>query len=368
MKFTVSSSTLSKHTQKVQGIVSQSNILPILSNFLFSLEGNTLSITATDQETTMTTKLEVQGSKDGSICIDATILSNYLKAVSEQPITFEVTEDFGITIKNNSGKQKLVGQDAIHYPPPIQEEETDTFTIKSSDLVIGLSKCLKGCDMNDRMWSRGVNFWFEKNKLSMCGTDASQLINYHCETDNNGNANFIVPQKSVAQIIKTILPTETSVEIKYNKSNIFINTPDFKITARLLDAEYPKYKNIIPNNNENVLSVNKNEFINSIKISSVFSNKECPIIVLEMAKNELTITSQDVDFGTNGTEKISCEYSGEPITIGFNSKNLFELSSLVDTENIVFQIKDGTKGALIKNENDLEGNEQLFLLMPLLTQ
>jgi DNA polymerase-3 subunit beta len=367
MKFSVQSSLLHKKINKVIGVIGNSHAFPMLSNVLLSLEGDILEITATDIETTMSTRLNVVPSINGSICVNARILSDYLKAVPESAITFEVLDGNKIVIKNISGKQKLNGDDSSIFPKPEKIENPNYIEMTSSDFVIGVTKCMKSCGTDDLIaWQVGVNFNLKDNKLVMCATDALNLTSMTYLLDaKNQEMDITIPYKSILKMIKSVPTSEESVIIEYNEKNVSITSGDTVSSIRLLDGKYPNYKSIIPTRNNKTIRANKLELLSALNVSSVFTDKTASVVSMAISENKILITSHDEHQNASSAQSVECVLDfEEPISANFNSKTINKLISSVDTEDIIMQIDKGNTPMLIKNDDDIEGNSQLFLIMP----
>ena len=197
MKFSISSSELLKQLQIAGGVISSNPVLPILEDFLFSISNNKLTITATDLETSITTELEVMSDADGMIAVPAKILSETLKALPQQPITFTVNdENFGIEITSAYGKYRLAGENGQDFPRIPEPDAVDTLSLPSALLIKGVNKTIFATSSDElRPAMTGVYFQVDFNKLIMVATDAHKLVKYtFSDVTSDVSAAFIAPK------------------------------------------------------------------------------------------------------------------------------------------------------------------------------
>ncbi len=368
MKFIVSSSALLKQLQHISGVINSNTVLPILEDFLFEIEKNKLTVTATDLETVMKIQLDIEAKDTGKVCIPAKILLDSLKNISEQPLTFNIDKNFAVELTSDNGKYKVMGENPENFPKEPAAEDANAFTMTSTGLVTAINKTIFAVSSDDlRPAMTGVYFELGKDSMSFVATDAHRLVKY-TRTDIScpKQDSFIVPKKPL-NLLKTALPDNDDVlEISYNSSHFFVKHGGTQLVCRLIDARFPDYKVVIPQDNPYILTVNKSDFQGAIRRVSVFSNKSTNQIALTISGNELQLASQDVDFSFEGNERMSCTYNGEDIAIAFNAKFLIEMVNGADTAEINMELSTPTKAGLIKPSEQAENENLLMLVMPLM--
>ena len=370
MKFIVSTQLLLKSLQQISGVIGSNNVLPILEDFLFDINNNTIKIIASDIETSMSTQITVQSEESGKIAIPAKLLLETLKTLPEQPLMFTISEDdsYGIEITSSNGKYKLTGENAEDFPKIPQSAETTQIVMPAKVLLRALHHTIFAVS-NDEMRPAmtGVYVQLDQNGTTFVATDAQKLVRYkRKDITNNTSANFIVPKKAIG-LLKSALPDDdTLVTISYNNSNAYFKFNEVNLICRLIDAKYPDYNAVIPLDNPNFLTINRVEFQNSLKRTSIFSNKTTYQVVLSMAGSELKISAKDIDFSNEAQETLICNYNGSDLTIGFNSKYIIEMLGVLGSEEINGEFSTPSRaGVLIPN--DMETNEDiLMLIMPIM--
>ncbi len=369
MKFSVSSSDLQKKLQLAGGAISSNPVLPILEDFLFTIEGNQLTIAATDLETSVITTMEVNADGDGNVAVPAKILIDTLKALPQQPITFNINEDnFGIEITSAYGKYKLAGENGSDYPDIPAPGEGDEVSLTALSLLEGINKTLFATSTDElRPAMTGVFFQLDFSKLVMVATDAHKLVKYSLsELNGEVTSSFIVPKKAL-NLLKGALPnTDENVTLSFDKANAFFQYGDTNMACRLIDARYPDYNAVIPVDNPNVLLINRSDFQNSLKRIVIYANKTTNQVILNIADGSLTVSAQDLDFSNEATEQLSCSYDGSPLQIGFNAKFLVEMLGVIEGEEVRLEMSTATRAGILLPTEQAPGQEIMMLVMPVM--
>ena len=350
------------------GAIGTNPVLPILEDFLFTIDNGQLIIAATDLETSITTEIEVMADSDGSVAVPAKILLETLKALPQQPITFSVDEEtLGIEITSAYGKYKLAGENGQDFPRIPEPDEVDTIELPGTVLAEGINKTLFATSNDElRPAMSGVYFQVDFNKLTFVATDAHKLVKYtFSDVSSDVSTSFIVPKKAL-NLLKNALPPSTDVKLEFNKANAFFTFEDTKLVCRLIDARYPDYNAVIPVENPNVLTIPRNDFQNSLKRIAIYANKTTNQVILNIADGSLTISAQDLDFSNEATEQLSCTYDGEPLTIGFNAKFLVEMLSVLDTDDVKVEMSTSTRAGILLPVEEKANEEILMLVMPVM--
>jgi DNA polymerase-3 subunit beta len=361
MKFIVSSSTLLKQLQQISGVINSNTVLPILEDFLFLIDKNQLTVVATDLETVMKVKLEVEAKENGRICIPAKILMDSLKNLPDQPLTFHIDmNSYAVEITSDNGKYKVMGENPENFPKEPTADDTTSFSLPSTVLLTAITKTLFAVSHDDlRPAMTGVYFELSDKNLTFVATDAHRLVKYvRSNVEFPKNDTFIVPKKPL-NLLKAALPdNESDVSVSYSQNHFFVSHEGAQMICRLIDAKFPDYKVVIPKNNPYQLTVAKSEFQNSLKRVSVFSNKSTNQVALKIGGSELQLTAQDVDFSFEGVERMSCQYKGEDMEIAFNGKFLIEMLNVAEGEERYIELSTPTKAGILRSSEKVE-NEDL---------
>ena len=369
MKFIVSSSLLYKELQNLGGIINTSNTIPILDNFLFNVEKNKLKITSSDLESSMTSEIEIESESTDSIAVSAKLLLDILKTFADQPLTFNKSDKNTIEITADNGKYSLAYIDGGEFPKEIDIQDASTTEIKANDFLNAINSTIFASGNDDlRPVMSGVFFQFNSDSLKFVATDAHKLVKYERKDYNSqNNSEFIMPKKPL-QILKGILASiDGKLTIEYNESNAKFQFNNNVLTCRLIDGKFPNYEAVIPKENPNVLTINREVFLNSVRRVSIFSNKTTHQVRLKIAGTSLNISAEDIDYSNKADENIDCDYKGDDIQIGFNSKFLIEMLNNLDTEIVTLSMSHPNRAGIIRPENTGNKNEDItMLVMPVM--
>lgn len=369
MNFIVSSTTLLRHLQSISGVLSTSNTLPILDNFLFDINDGELTISASDLETTMKTKMIVEANESGKIAIPAKLLLDILKNLPDQPCTFLVDKgNHGVEISYDNGKSKMVGFNGDDFPKTPTIEGSENIRVSGEIISRAINKTLFATGNDDlRPVMSGVFCQFTPSDITFVATDAHKLVRYRrTDSQATGSAAFILPKKAL-NLLKSNLRGDEEVLMEYTDSNAVFTFNDIVLLCRLIDGKYPNYEAVIPKENPNVLTIDRLQFLSSIKRVSIFSNKTTHQIKLRMAGSELALSAEDLDFSNESNERLTCSYDGEDMEIGFNSRFLMEMLTNIDTTEVKIQMSEPSRaGLLVPASTENEHEDILMLVMPVM--
>lgn len=369
MKFIVSSSQLLKQLQVLGGVINNNNTLPILDNFLFELNQNELKISASDLETTMSTTIDVESDSEGSVAISARLLLDTLKTFPNQPLTFKTEENNTVEISSSHGKYDMAYFDGNEFPKAISIESPSSTVIPGEVLATAISKTIFAAGNDDlRPVMSGVFFQFGSDSLTFVATDAHKLVKYsRTDVTTSDSAEFIMPKKPL-NLLKGILGgSDSDVTIEYNEANAKFTFDNVILICRLIDGKYPNYEAVIPKENPNKLTVDRGTFLNSVKRVSIFSSKTTHQIRLKMAGTELNISAEDIDYSNKAEERLVCEYQGDDMQIGFNSRFLTEMLSNLNSNDVLIEMSLPNRAGILTPVDGVEEGEFItMLVMPVM--
>ncbi len=369
MKFIVSSSYLLKQLQVLGSVINSSNTLPILDNFLFDLNKKSLTVSASDLETTMSATLEIESKDKGSVAVPAKLLLDILKTFPEQPLTFTVEENSTIEISSNSGKYAIAYAPGDEFPKSVLIEDPSSTIVPSEVLATAISKTIFAAGNDDlRPVMSGVFFQFSPEGLIFVATDAHKLVKYaRADVKASQVADFIMPKKPL-NILKSILSSsDAEVKIEYNDANATFSFENYVLTCRLIDGKYPNYEAVIPKENPNKLLINRTQFFNSVRRVAIFSNKTTHQIRLKIAGTELNISAEDIDYSNKADERLTCDYQGDDIQIGFNSRFLLEMLTNLQSDDIQLEMSMPNRAGILTPVDGLDEGETItMLVMPVM--
>lgn len=374
MKFIVASGELQKALNTVSGVISSSQSRPILENYLFELEENNLKITASDGETTLVTTLEVKSDDTGKFAVPAKIFQDFVKTYNEQPLTLSVKEAKDgngslLEILDEKDNFAVALDNADDYPELPEFDASQSVKISGGILSEALTNTLFATSNDSlRPVMTGVLFQFKEDETNFVSTDSHRLVVYK-RTDliNAEPIEFIMPKKPLA-IFKNILANSgEDVTIEFNENMAKFTFGNNTWICRLIDGKYPNYTAVIPKENPNILTINRNLLLSSIRRASIMSNKSTNQVRFKLSGNILHLHAEDTEYANKADMQIPCDYNGEDINIGFSSKFLTEMLSVLSSDDITMKMSQPNRPGIIEPVDGLEDEEKILMLsMPVI--
>lgn len=369
MKFIVNTNQLLNKLLGVSGTIVSKPVIPILDHFLFDIKDGKLTITATDLETSMSTSLDVQSDEDIRMAVPSKMCIEMLKALPNQPVTFTLQADTNIIeLKSEFGRYKLIGQNADDFPRIPEATAENSFNMASGALSSSIVQTIFASGNDElRLSLTGVYVQLFKNNVVFVATDANRLVKIERTDVKPGvEASFILPKKAL-NLLKSSLPQDDSeCHVDFNDSNAFFTFGDVRLICRLIDERYPDYRAVIPTENPNKLTVNRTDFLNSVKRISIFGNKSTNQINIKITGSELTISAEDIDMSNEAVERLGCDFAGEDMEIGFNYKLLIELLQNINTPDIIIELSTPNRAGIILPNQNIDDEHLLMLIMPMM--
>ena len=374
MKFIVASGELQKALNTVSGVISSSQSRPILENFLFELENDLLKITASDGETTLLTSLVVKSESQGKIAVPAKMFQDIIKSFGDQPLTFVVkpneTQEGGLLeILDEKDNYFIALDNADDYPELMEFNSAQKVVVPSGVLAEALSNTLFATSNDSlRPVMTGVLFQFGEEEANFVSTDSHRLVVYkRTDIKNNEPMEFIMPKKPLS-IFKNILSgSDDEVVIEFNENMAKFSFGEHTWICRLIDGKYPNYSAVVPKENPNVLTINRNLLLSSIRRASIFSSKSTNQVRFKLSGNILHLHAEDTEYANKAEMQIPCEYKGEDINIGFSSKFLTEMLAVLNSEDILIKMSQPNRPGIIEPVDGLDEDEHILMLsMPVI--
>lgn len=371
MKFIVSSTTLFSHLQAISRVINSKNSLPILDCILIELQDGTLTMTASDSETTLSTSIEVnEYDGEGKFAISSKTILEALKENPEQPLTFNINHDnLEIAVSYQNGNYKMIAQNGDEFPLPTQKASGTVNISMAADIMLaGINRCVFAtADDELRPVMNGIYFDITPQDVTLVSSDGHKLVrNKSYASRGEEKAAFILPKKP-ANLLKNILPKEQGdVQISFDDKNAVFTMENYQMTCRLIEGRYPNYNSVIPQNNPHKAVIDRVTFISALKRVSVFSSQASSLIKLHLEENRITISAQDIDFSTSAEETLVCQYEGKNMSIGFKSSFLIEILNNISAQNVIIELADPSRAGLIVPEEQDENEDLLMLLMPMM--
>lgn len=370
MKFNIQSKLLLTHLSSVSKVVNSKNQLSVLDNFLFQLEGDRLIITGSDQETRLTTNVQVQEPEGaGKFAANGRKLLDLLKQLPDLALSFDVNdENLEINITHMHGKFNFIGVNGNEFPAKAaMEEEPRQFTLPCQTVVEGIQQTIFAVGVESmRPVMMGVFWDIKPNEIVFVASDTHKLVRYRkLNLNTNQELSFILPTKPASILSSILEKKEGDVSITVDSKSATFETDDYSLTCRFVNGRYPNYNSVIPTVNQYCATLDRIQFLNALRRVSVFTSSS-GLVKLEMRPDEIFMSTQDVDFSTSAEERIICEYNGAEMPIGFNDENIIDVLNNIDAEQIYLQLIDSTRAGLFLPVEQKEDEELLVLLMPMM--
>ncbi len=384
MKFTVKSNDLIRAINKVISVTPTRSTLPILSNLFFSLEGKELTIMGSDLEVYIEVKMNVDGKNDGQVALPAKKLETLLQNLSGKELSFDLQNGYKTIIKTKGGKWTITGEDPNDFPMPAEVEDSKEIDISGALITRYLPKAIHAASSDElRRSMNGVYFEIKKGEFKVVATDGHRLVKIiNSNFDYTGEkTTMLVPIKTCQLMTKLFKgksanesePAAEGEEITENQkvkvffSNEFLRCSfnNVTINSRLIDDTFPNYESVIPNDNEKILKVAKNDLIGSVKRSIILSDQVTNKTSFSISENELKVRAANNEYGTDADETMECSFTeSDEFEIAFNGKYLLEALQHFEAEELLFDFSTPLKASIIRPSEQRENEDLMMLVMP----
>lgn len=369
MKFVISSSVLSSRLMTIGRVIVQKNTIPILDCFCFDIQGTTLTITASDNDTTLTAKAELnECDSDVRFAVNAKTLQDAIKEIPDQPLECYLnTESYELTVEYQNGQYKLMGQSADEYPTPAISDETRLeFDLECQKLVPSITRCMIAA-ANDtlRPQLNTICFDIHSQEVSLVSSNGNQLaLTKLAMPELNAEGSYLLGTRPASLLKGMLAKAEGNVHFSIGQRTAIVHTEEYSLTSRLVEGRFPNYRSVIPQDNPNIVTVNRLALVSALRRVLVFANAQAVLVKFRLGPNTMNISSQDIDFGKSAEENMLCDYMGTPMRIAFKGSVLLDLINNIEGDDITLKLSDPSRAGLIVPAKQKEGEEVLMLIMP----
>ena len=371
MNLTISSTNLLKALMDVSKAIPSKSPLPILENFLFVLKDGKLEITASDSELTLRTSIEVENcQEEDSIAVPARHMMDLLKELPDQPVGIKTISDSSFECSWASGNSVLPFFPASDYPEiKSTGDNALKVTFPAESLVEGIQSTVYAtADDEIRPAMNGIFFDIDLESTTLVASDSHKLICYTTkDVQATEKASFILHKKPAAVLRAIVGKDAGNVEIAFDSATAQFTFGSTTMICRLVVGKYPKYRDVIPTANANILQIDRQLLLNTVKRVAVCANKGSNHIKFTLKEGQLEITAQDLGFALAAYEKVLCNYAGDELSIGFKSTFLTEILSNMSCNRLAIKFADARRAALIlPSEEEAETEKVCGILMPIM--
>jgi DNA polymerase III subunit beta len=364
MEFKINSKVLEKLLAKIIPAVPARTPMPILENFLFDIKDGTLTVSATDFEIALRSSMNVSAQEDIQMVIPARLLYDVVRSLNDTQIHFETESNSKLKLTTDNGVYNLSFSSPEDFPAIPAVPTDKEILIKGSDLKRAIDQTSFAISKEDmRPAMTGTLFEFTQDGLKFVTTDGHRLVRYiYKDIKSKADEQYIVPERAISVLSKLL--HDSSVKIYLSTSHISVIIDDLEFISRLIKEKYPAYSSVIPMENENILKIKTGNLSSAVKRMLLFSTSNSKQVKFSIKENNIEVSSEDIDHGSNAKENILCEYSGEPMDIGFNTAYVNDILSHVNDDEILFKLHSPTKACIIEPSEVSENEDLLLLLMP----
>jgi len=366
MKFTLSKSKLAGYLQHVLQVVPNKSTLPILTNILIEALENKLKISATDLDISMTVSVDCKVLKKGSAALPARILFDIVKELPESEVSFEAANSrIEMKIPNGTYKISTISPDDFPKLPAVNTRKE--IKIEGEALIRMIKKTTFACsDDETRPALNGVLWQTKGDRMQMVATDGHRLAKMTVENTKLKGMyeDVIIPPKVLNLIPKFITPDTQEVGIIFGENNIIFNLGDIVLTSRLIEGPYPNFEQVIPQNNDKKLVINKEELASAVRRVSILSNQLTHQVKFSLNDGKLSLSTTNADVGGEGKEHLSCDYDGGDLEMGYNGTYITDILGKIDDDEVVFELSTPISAGIVYGPR-MPKEEFLCLVMPL---
>lgn len=366
MKFSVQCAEFQKILSVISGVIPSKSTLPILENILFDIEGSRLNMTATDLDISMSISMKVNATDSGKIVVPAKRLIDTVRSLPNTDIAFTMdTASNKIVMKTQNGEYKLTGESSDNYPTAAKLKTTDELDMSSDIFKRMVGKTAFAVSTDElRPAMMGVLFQIKKNELRAASTDGHRLVRLINSSFSSSSfeRDIVVPAKALTLAARSF--DGNGCTLSLSDSHIRFSLGDVILICRLIEEKYPNYESVIPVDNEKKLVVNKNELLSSVKRTAVYASSTTHQVRFGLKKNSVTVSAEDIDFGSEANETLPCDYTAEPLEIGFNSAYILDILSHIDGDEVMMMFSTPTRAGIVKPTTQSKDENMLMLVMP----
>lgn len=375
MEFIISSAALLKGTMEVsKALPAKTPPTAILDNFLFVLKDGRLEITASDQEVTLRTTIDVENStQDGRMAVPAKQMMELLKSLPDQPVTIRTdnpeAKEGSFKCNWSNGNSSLPYFSADDYPeiPAVGEGALEA-AFPAGSLAQAISSTIYATAEDEmRPAMNGIFFDIDVDSTTLVATDSHKLVCYTLpEVKAGEKCSFILFKRYAAVLRSSLDRSEGDVLVRFDGKMAVFTTGNTMMVCRLIVGKFPDYRRVIPQNNANVLCIDRAMLLDTTRRIAVCANKASNHVKLTLSPNELVVTAEDTGFALAAYEKLDCSYNGDNLSIGFKSPFLVDMLSNMNCTSIVMKFADSYRAALVVPAPEEEESGRICcILMPI---
>lgn len=364
MKVICKQENLKNGLMVVGRIVGSSSTLPILNNVLLETDNGQLKISSTNLEIGISTYIRCKIEIEGGVCVSAKTLIELINNLPNDNITIS-TDDVETSVSTANYNTKIKHLPKDDFPIIPNTEDGFIISVDSKDLADSLDQVSFAVSNTDTQPEiSGIGMFISNKKMVLVATDRYRLAEKTISINGSVSKNIIVPAKSINEISRLISGLEGDLEFKVSDTQLSVNINDTYLVTRLIDGNYPDYEQIIPDNHNIEITIEKNPLTSALKTSGIFSKGAGSVtMVFDDEKQILQVSSVSLDIGESVVD-VPCSVEGESCSVIMNYRYVQDVLSHIDSKNVKIYIIDNSSPVVFKLENS---NNYLYLVMPIRT-
>ncbi|MBI3635215.1 MAG: DNA polymerase III subunit beta [Candidatus Rokubacteria bacterium] len=338
-----------KGLQMVHNIVEPRQTLPILANILLEADGDSVRLTATDLEVGARVSIPARVATKGAITLSARKLAEIVKELPAAALTLKVLENAAVSLKCGGANYRLVGLGADDFPGVVPAAPAAWLTLEAKTLREMLAQTSFAISHDESRFAlNGVLFVFQPKELRLVATDGHRLaVSTRGMGQGLSGVTGIVPRKAVAEIVRVLGGSE-DVQIAITENQFLLQMPNFVMTARLIEGQFPNYEAVVPKTHPGKLTIKRGAFVAALRRVSVMAEERNKPVKLALSSKTLTLSAASHDLG-EAEDALEVDYSGAEVAIGFNSRYLLDALAPLEKDEVVFEFKDALSPGMIKS-------------------
>ena len=371
LEISVSRAELLRELTAAQSVVERKTTIPILSNFLFEADGETLKITATDLDQSLRTSCPAKVKKAGACTIPARKLYDYIKLLPEGEISIKLMDNHWVQIRAGRSNTKMVGMARANFPQVPEIPGGGLFKISAPALRNMISKTIFAISSEESRYTlNGALLVLKAESMAMVATDGHRLahIEKHGETLEgvSGEKRTLIPRKALAELQSLLSNTDAEfIDFADDEQTLFFKVGGRVLTSRKLTGQFPNYEAVLPRDNTKFVIVRSEDLMGCIQRVAQFADERSGAIKMRLEQNELKLSAQSTDSGES-EDIIETPYNYDPLVVGFNSSYLVDfLKATGVTGEVRLEFKDAQSAGQMRPEDGNEDVKYRYILMPM---
>jgi DNA polymerase-3 subunit beta len=370
MEISVSKADLLKELTATQGVVERKTTIPILSNFLFEAADDRLQITATDLDLSLRTSCPAKVKKEGSCTIPARKLYDYVKLLGDGEIGIKLLDNHWVQIRSGRSNTKMVGMARANFPALPQFPEESAIQLPAQVLRNLIARTIFSISSEESRYTlNGALLVLKPESATMVATDGHRLAyieHVNSKFPVSGEMKVLVPKKAMAEL-NTLLnsPDIQTVEFARDESTLFFRCGGRLLTSRQLTGQFPNYEAVLPRDNNKSVTVHCDDLSRAVQRVAQFADERSSAIRMKVEKNELKVSSSNTETGES-EDSIETSYTGDAVTIGFNSQYLLDFLKVAGTNDVYFEFKDSQSAGQLRPADAADSEYKYrYIVMPM---